>query len=148
MLACRAMAAESTPSPPTGGRPGGDPTPGERPTGRRAAHRRTFTYEEALETFPAVRDLTRAALRQIEALVNRLQSRDELEDRREELEATMERIVEAWSTEISALGCEIKGLWLVDWDSGDGYYCWKYPEETLSHFHGYEEGFDGRVQIH
>jgi hypothetical protein len=38
-------------------------------------------------------------------------------------------------------------VWLVDWDSGAGYYCWRYPEESLGHFHGYQEGFAGRVPI-
>jgi hypothetical protein len=109
--------------------------------------RRIFTYEEALETFPAVRDLTHAAQRRCQALVGRMQSYDELEARRGELAAEMERIVEAWAVEVAALGCEVKGLWLVDWDSGDGYYCWKYPEHTVTHFHGYEEGFAGRMPI-
>ena len=38
-------------------------------------------------------------------------------------------------------------LWLVDWDNGDGYYCWRFPEETVSFFHSYEEGFGGRLPI-
>lgn len=113
----------------------------------RSLHRRTFTYEEALETFPAVRDLTSAAQRRVQALVQRVQSHDELEARRDELAAEAERIVEAWALEVTALGCEVKGLWLVDWDSGDGYYCWKYPEHTVAHFHGYDEGFAGRMPI-
>lgn len=115
--------------------------PSERP------RRRTFTYEEALDSFPIVRDLTAAAQRQVQSLVQRVQSHDELEARRDELAEEAERIVEAWAAEVTALGCEVKGLWLVDWDSGDGYYCWKYPEHTVSHFHGYEEGFAGRMPI-
>ena len=108
---------------------------------------RVFTYDEALATFPRVRQLTERAVQQIEALVNRLQSSKELEDRKAELDEAVQKIVQAWAAEVTALGCEIKGMWLVDWDSGDGYYCWKYPEEALSHYHGYEEGFAGRVPI-
>lgn len=106
-----------------------------------------FSYEEALDTFPTVRDLTEGAVRQIEALFNRVQSRDEMDSRREELETASNRIIQNWVAEITGIGCEVKGLWLVDWDCGDGYYCWKYPEGAISHFHSYEEGFDGRVPL-
>ena len=108
---------------------------------------RVFTYEEALATFPQVRRLTERAVLQIEALVNRLQSSEELEERKKEIDEAVQEIVRAWAAEVVALGCEIKGMWLVDWDSGDGYYCWRYPEEALSHFHSYEDGFAGRVPI-
>lgn len=112
-----------------------------------ASDARIFTYEEAQDTFPAVRDLTHAAVRQIEALHNSLHSRQEMEDRRGELSDTYERIVQAWALEIIALGCHVQGLWLVDWDMGDGYYCWRYPEEVLGHYHSYDDGFAGRVPI-
>ncbi|MGH9382254.1 MAG: DUF2203 domain-containing protein [Thermoanaerobaculia bacterium] len=108
---------------------------------------RTFSYDEALATLPTVRGLTEAALRQISALYARVQSQEELERRRDEIESTVEQIVQAWSEEVVALGCEVKGLWLVDWDSGHGYYCWRYPEESIRHFHGYDDGFAGRIPI-
>ncbi len=46
-----------------------------------------------------------------------------------------------------ALGLEAKGLWLVDFDNGDGYYCWSYPEPAITHYHGYGDGFGGRISI-
>jgi hypothetical protein len=109
--------------------------------------RQVFTYQEALALFPRVRDLTTAAVRQIEALYDGSQSREELESRQQDLEMTCLEIVGAWTAQVSSLGCEVKGLWLVDFDSGGGYYCWRYPEEALSHFHSYEDGFDGRMPI-
>jgi len=48
---------------------------------------------------------------------------------------------------MEALGLEVKGLWLVDFDNGSGYFCWTWPEEGLEYFHGYEEGFEGRTRI-
>ncbi|HEY4562292.1 MAG TPA: DUF2203 domain-containing protein [Thermoanaerobaculia bacterium] len=109
--------------------------------------RRIFTYDEALSTFPLVRDLTAAAVRQIEALTHGVGSREELDARREDLEEAQERIVNAWAREVAAIGCEVKGVWLVDWDSGDGYYCWRFPEPSISHFHTYDEGFAGRIPL-
>ena len=35
----------------------------------------------------------------------------------------------------------------VDFDSGEGYYCWRYPEAAVQHYHGYEDGFAGRMKI-
>jgi hypothetical protein len=41
----------------------------------------------------------------------------------------------------------VKGLWLVDFDSGSGCYCWQWPEQRLEFYHGYDEGFAGRARI-
>jgi hypothetical protein len=109
---------------------------------KRRSSKRIFSYDEALATFPAVRDLTAAAVRQVEALTNQ-----EIDAQGEELDDKRQRIVQAWAREITSIGCEVKGLWLVDWDSGDGYYCWRFPEQSIGFFHTYDEGFAGRIPI-
>ncbi|HEY7213127.1 MAG TPA: DUF2203 family protein [Thermoanaerobaculia bacterium] len=114
---------------------------------QRRSGRRIFSYDEALSTFPAVRDLTTAAVRKVEALTGSLDGAEEVDARRREVEEARERIVRAWAREITSLGCEVKGLWLVDWDSGDGYYCWRFPEQSIGFFHTYDEGFAGRLPI-
>ncbi len=108
---------------------------------------RVYSYDEALAVFPAVRDMTADAVQRFAALARELESAGENSARREELEASHQGIVEQWSREIEALGLEVKGLWLVDWNCGDGFYCWRYPEPSLAHFHGYDEGFASRVPI-
>jgi len=108
---------------------------------------RIFSYDQALALFPTVRDRTETAVREVEALSNSLQSREELEERRDEWESAYREIVDRWTLEVEGLGCQVKGLWLVDWDSGDGYFCWRYPEPALGFFHSYDEGFAGRVPI-
>ena len=48
------------------------------------------------------------------------------------LSAALREVVDGWADEVRALGLEAKGLWLVDFDNGEGYYCWCYPEPTIS----------------
>jgi hypothetical protein len=117
---------------------------------KRRSGKRIFSYDEALSTFPVVRDLTAAAVRQVEALISHLdasEESEEMDERREKIEEARERIVRAWAREVSSIGCEVKGVWLVDWDSGDGYYCWRFPEQAIGFFHTYDEGFAGRLPI-
>jgi len=108
---------------------------------------RHFSYEEALSIFPAVRDLTDEAVQRVAALARELESAEADSAQREELETSHQAIVEEWAREVEALGLEVKGPWLVDWDCGNGYYCWRHPEPSLAHFHGYDEGFASRVPI-
>ena len=108
---------------------------------------RHFSYEEALSLFPAVRDLTDEAVQRVAALTRELESAEADSAQREELETSHQAIVEEWAREVEALGLEVKGPWLVDWDCGNGYYCWRHPEPSLAHFHGYDEGFASHVPI-
>lgn len=98
--------------------------------------RRVFSLGEARSLLPKVQELTSDA-------VFRYARLGEGESSREEREA----VVRDWARAVVALGVEIKGLWLVDFDSGGGYYCWKYPERALEFFHGYDEGFAGRLPL-
>jgi hypothetical protein len=109
--------------------------------------KRTFSYDEAVDTFPHVRDVTDIAFRQVEAIINRIQSRDEMERRKEEIEAACDRVVQSWAERVVAFGCVVQGLWRVDWDNGAGYYSWRYPEDGLRYFNTYEDGFPGRVPV-
>jgi hypothetical protein len=65
----------------------------------------------------------------------------------EQQEAAAAAILEQWARDMEALGVEVKGPWLVDFDTGAGYYCWRWPEEELAYFHAYDEGFDSRTRI-
>ena len=56
-------------------------------------------------------------------------------------------MIHEWHGKVRRLGGIRKGLWLVDFDAGFGYYCWKFPEAELSYWHTYNEGFDNRKKI-
>ena len=108
---------------------------------------RCWTLEAAQQMFPEVRRRTERAVREAESL---MAERDELPEETPERERIQERIqkaVQRWAREMEALGLDVKGPWLVDFDTGGGYYCWKWPEERLEYFHTYEDGFAGRIRI-
>ena len=67
--------------------------------------------------------------------------------RRQRIGDELNHVVACWTERIGELGLEAKGLWLVDFDNGSGYYCWRYPEDAVSHFHDYDGGFAGRMRI-
>lgn len=96
--------------------------------------KRIFSYEQAVALLPEVARITNDAVARVE--------RTESEE-----PSDYERIVTEWADAILSMGVEVKGLWLVDFDNGGGYYCWKHPEPALEYFHGYEEGFGGRVKL-
>jgi hypothetical protein len=96
--------------------------------------KRIFSYEEALALMPRVQSATEAAVERINDLAD-----DDAE--------AQQQVVMDWAESVLDLGVEVKGLWLVDFDTGGGYYCWRYPEPALEYFHGYEEGFGGRVKL-
>jgi hypothetical protein len=99
-----------------------------------AVAKRIFSYEEAAALLPEIRQMTGAAVDRIDGLP-------------EEAMDEQQRVVEEWAASIMHFGIEVKGLWLIDFDNGSGYYCWKYPEPSLQFFHGYDEGFGGRVKL-
>jgi len=99
--------------------------------------RKLFTLEQARSLLPSIRERTAEAVSRYVQLGGGGESG----------ERERQSILAEWAREIAALGVEIKGPWLVDFDSGAGYYCWKYPERALEYFHGYEEGFAGRLPL-
>ena len=106
-----------------------------------------WTLDAARELLPDVRRLTEEAVAEVEALVPQRDTAPEGTPDRVLLEQRIQRAVSRWIRAMEALGVEVKGAWLVDFDNGRGYYCWRWPEERLEYFHDYEEGFEGRVRI-
>lgn len=105
---------------------------------------RVFTLAEAEELFPVVRSITEAAWNELEPVRKRLESMSPANPRTREVERDYESVVKRWMAKMNRLGLVVKGLWLVDFDTGDGYLCWKFPELRLGYFHRYGDGFSGR----
>jgi hypothetical protein len=111
---------------------------------RGIAEKRTFSYDEAAAVLPELRQLTEHAHREVEHLRTAV-SEGRIEAERFEALAT--NIVNEWASRVKSFGVEVKGIWLVDFDNGSGYYCWRWPETALQFFHTHEEGFSGRMRI-
>ena len=107
----------------------------------------TFTLQQARELLPQVKHLTADAVRRAETLASQLHGLAEDDPEHVSLSAALRDVVNGWADQVQALGLAAKGLWLVDFDNGEGYYCWSYPEAAITHFHAYDEGFAGRMTI-
>lgn len=108
------------------------------------SEKKVFTYAEAQALLPEVRTITEEAESTVEQIRTAMIEQGASEERVRE---QVDRVVSAWARALLARGLEVKGLWLVDFDSGSGYYCWRHPEPSLQFFHSYEDGFRGRVRI-
>ena len=109
-------------------------------------HKR-FQLREVQELLPIVKKVTQKTVEQVTQLEQRIHDLDPEPSQRPYFEEQLSRIIQRWSDKISKLGALPKGFWLVDFDNGEGYYCWKYGEDEVEYCHDYESGFSSRTPI-
>lgn len=114
---------------------------------RTSEHPPIFSLEQARAILPQVKHVTADAVRRAESLASQLHGLPEDDPEHASLSAALHQVVNGWVEQVQLLGVEAKGLWLVDFDNGEGYYCWSYPEPTIAHYHTYDDGFAGRITI-
>ena len=112
-----------------------------------AAVKRSWTLEGARALLPDVRERTATAVSEVQALLEQRERAGASAPSAERVDEQVAKVTSDWARAMEAFGLEVKGLWLVDFDSGSGCYCWRWPEPDLAYFHGYDEGFNGRVRI-
>jgi len=106
--------------------------------------KRIFTYPQAIALLEEVRAITRFHSDRMESVRSQSPARPGTR-RHHKVNEWCNRIIEEWAAKVSALGALPKGLWTVDFDSGEGfYYCWVLDEPMLGFVHDYAEGFSGR----
>lgn len=112
------------------------------------SRRQVFSLEEAEALLPVVLRITRQYSAKVQQMIQRIDAvQDKNMDVATEIEDQVNDIVHEWQQKMEKLGIHPKGLWLADFDSGDGYYCWKFPEEKIEYWHRYSDGFSGRIKL-
>lgn len=107
-----------------------------------------FTIESCNELLPLILKITVDSMGEIKNLMAQIEGQRYKDlNHKNEIEEKISKNLKLWENKIKKLGAKPKGLWTVDFDSGTGYFCWKYPEKSISHFHGYDEGFSSRKEL-
>jgi hypothetical protein len=110
--------------------------------------KRTFTLDEAKDLLPLVHKMSQQSQRAIQPILNQIEAIRPFDPKQAQiLELDIQKIVERWQSKVKSLGLTPKGCWLVDFDNGAGYFCWKYPENDVLYWHGYNDGFSGRKPV-
>lgn len=109
---------------------------------------RIFTLQQAQNLLQLIYRVTEDSSKKVKILVACVEALpDKKSPRALEFQDQINQLIGQWQNKIERLGGRPKGLWLADFDNGQGYYCWKFPETEISFFHGYQDGFTGRKMI-
>ena len=111
------------------------------------ADSKLYVLAEASELLPVVRKITKNAFDQLSRLDERLESMVLCDPRRTAIADNYEKIVRKWIASITRLGAIPNGLWRVDFDTGEGYLCWRFPELKIAYFRDYDCKFDDRKPV-
>jgi len=95
---------------------------------------RQFTEEEAQNLLPTVKRITVQAATEADKIEEQLRfiPRDEPIFRR--LAADLDLVIRRWAIKIKKLGLKPSGIWIVDFDAGDGWYSWRLGDEHVTYF--------------
>ena len=106
-----------------------------------------FVLVEASELLPVVRKITENAFERLTKLNERLELMLLCDPRRTVIADEYEKIVRQWIANITRLGAIPNGLWRVDFDTGEGYLSWRFPELKIGYFRDYGSEFDDRMPV-
>jgi hypothetical protein len=110
--------------------------------------RQVFTLEEAQEVLSVIFRITKTYSQRVDTLIERLDAlAGANEGATSSIELQVNDLIQEWQNKVQKLGALPKGLWIADFDSGDGYFCWKYPERGIEYWHRYSDGFSKRIRV-
>lgn len=105
--------------------------------------RRIFSKDEAENLLPVIRRITEKVSEEVSELQEQIRFVPHTESLYKRLYSQIDLAVRRWSIKVSKLGCEPRGVWLVDFDAGDGWFTWRLGDESVAFFHSHEASKTG-----
>ena len=106
-----------------------------------------FNLEQAKALLPLIQKITHETYSELDPLRRQLRKMSIIDDMSPELEAEYKQGVQQWIEKMTRLGVLPVTLGMVNFDTGDGYLNWKYPETDLSHYHDYDTHYKERQSL-
>ena len=106
-----------------------------------------FNLEQANELLPIIKKITHETYASLDPLRRELRKMSVVDDMSPELEAEYRQGVQDWIEKMIRLGVNPVTLGVVNFDTGDGYLNWKYPETNLSYYHDYDSDYKQRRSL-
>ncbi len=97
--------------------------------------RRIFSEVEAVTLLPIIRRITERTAEIVETLQEQQRFVPHDEPLHERLQSQIDAEFKRWAIKVIKLGCEPHGVWLVNFDAGNGWYTWRLGDEGLTFFH-------------
>lgn len=111
--------------------------------------KRVFSVSDAKTILPVIYKFTESSSRAVIQLIEKLELARAKNDQSsvESIDIEINSLIDQWQAKVEKLGATPKGMWIADFDAGNGYFCWKFPERDIRFWHGYQDGYQGRVLI-
>ena len=110
--------------------------------------RPVIKLDEAQKLLPLIINLTKKYSERVDRLISLLESTDITNTEEvNRLEDELNNNIRLWYQKMNRLGTKPKGLWIVEFDFGAGYLCWRYPEKDILYWHSYNCGYKERIPI-
>ncbi|MEO0367396.1 MAG: DUF2203 family protein [Pseudomonadota bacterium] len=106
-----------------------------------------FDLHEAQSLMPLVQRVTQRHQHELQPIQDRLNKMLSNDPRRASIEIEYEAVVEVWKSKIEQLGAFARGLWMVEFDVGEGMLNWRHPELSLNYFRRYDSPLSSRTKL-
>ena len=112
-----------------------------------APFEKLFNLAEAKGLLSLVQSITQKHQEELTPIQDRLNKMLSNDPRRNSIEHEYEKIVSRWKAKVEKLGASVHGLWVVEFNVGEGALSWRYPELGLKHFRRNGDGYTNRIKL-